>query len=143
MQYLQSPLLLAEQAFSVLYYYWPVTLVLVILFIIALTFKSPFVGSRTRFCRRHLLVFLPLVLTLLIIVLGVVMEHPSDSPNLAPGWPSYVLLALLIIQLATSIWVIWLMKGYRLFSIFTVVLELWFALACAFITGMSVTGDWL
>jgi hypothetical protein len=90
-----------------------------------------------------LLIFLPLVFALLTLVWGTIMQHPSDSPNLAPGWPGHVLQALFIAQLAASIWVVWLMKGYRLFSIFAVMLELWFALGCAFVAGMSVTGDWL
>jgi hypothetical protein len=143
MQYLEYPLWLAEQAFSALCYFWPVTLALLIPFVIALALKSPFVGPRSKFSRRHLLVFLPMTVTLLILVLGAVMEHPGDSPNLAPNWPGYVVQALFFAQMATSIWVVWQMKGYRLFSIFTVMLELWLALACTFIAGMSVTGDWL
>jgi hypothetical protein len=143
MQYLQYLIWLAEQAMSALFYFWPVTLALVIPFIITLALKSPFMGSEPKFCRRHLSVFLPLAVTLLILVWGTVMEHPSDSQSLAPSWPSYVVDALLIIQLLVSIWVVWFMKGYRWFSVFTVVLEQWFALACAFVAGMSVTGDWL
>jgi hypothetical protein len=75
--------------------------------------------------------------------LGAVMAHPSTSQSLAPSWPSYVVLALLIVQLLVSIWVVWMMRDYRWFSAFTVALEQWFGLACAFVAGMSVTGDWL
>ena len=75
--------------------------------------------------------------------LGAVMEHPGTSQTLAPSWPSYVVLALLIVQLIVSIWVVWRMKGYRLFSAFTVALEQWFGVACAVVAAMSVTGDWL
>jgi hypothetical protein len=143
MQYLEYPLWLAQQAFNVLCYFWPVTLALIIPFVITLAFRSPFVGPGSKFSRRHLSVFLPMTATLLILFWGAVMKHPGDSPNLGPSWPGYIVQALFFVQLAASIWAVWLMKGYRLFSIFTVVLELWFALACAFIAGMSVTRDWL
>ncbi len=89
------------------------------------------------------MIFSPLAVTLLILLWGAVMEHPGTSQSLAPTWPSYVVLALLIVQALVSIWVVWAMKGYRWFSAFTVALEQWFALACAFVAGMSVTGDWL
>jgi hypothetical protein len=143
MQYLEYPLWLAEQAFSALYYFWPITLALVIPFLITLALKSPFTHPKTNFYLRHISVLIPLAVTLLILVWGTVMKYPGDSRNLAPIWPSCVVLALLIVQLFASIGVVWLMKGYRLFSVFTVVLELYFALACAFMAYMSVSGDWL
>jgi len=52
-------------------------------------------------------------------------------------------LALLIVQLLVSIWVICALQGYRWFSAFTVALEQWFGLASAFVAAASVTGDWL
>lgn len=143
MQYLEYPLWLAAQAMSALLYFWPFTLALTIPFVVTLMLKSPFMGIENKVCRHHLSVFLPLAVTLLILVWGTVMKCPDDSQSLAPNWPSYVITALLIIQLIIGIWVIWFMKGYRLFSTFTVALELWFTLACAFVAGMSVTDDWL
>jgi hypothetical protein len=134
---------LAEQAMSDLFYYWPVTLALVAGLVLTLAVRSPLVGFGSQFRRRHLLVLTPLAVTLLILVWGAAMEHPSTSQTLAPSWPSYVVLALLIVQVLVSIWVVWAMKGYRWFSAFTVALEQWFGLACAFVAGMSVTGDWL
>src|ERR1700678_479986 len=96
-----------------------------------------------KFQRRHFSVFSPFLETLLIIILGSVIAHSSNSQREARSWPSYRIDALLLIQLPVSIWVVWLMKGYRWFSVFTVGLEQWFCLACAFVAGMSVTGDWL
>ena len=132
---------LAEQAFSALLYYWPVTAALVAGVIATLALKLRLLRSELR--ARHLLIFLPLAVTLLILFWGAVMEHPSTSQSLAPSWPSYVVWALLVLQLLVSIWVVWAMRGYRWFSAFTVALEQWFGLACAFVAGMSITGDWL
>ncbi len=128
---------------SDLIYYWPVTLTLVAGFVLTLAVRSPLIGSGSSFRRRHLVILSPLAVTLLILIWGSVMQHPSTSQSLAPSWPGYVVLALLIIQLIVGIWVVWAMKGYRWFSAFTVALEQWFGLACAFVAGMSVTGDWL
>ena len=128
---------------SALVYFWPVTLTLAAGFVLTLVVRSPLVGSGSPFRRRHLLVLSPLAVTLLILVWGSVMHHPSTSQSLAPNWPGYVVLALIIIQFLVGIWVVWTMKGYRWFSAFTVALEQWFGLASAFVAGMSVTGDWL
>ncbi len=143
MEHLEYTFWLAAQAMSALFYFWPITLALVAGFIITFAVRSPFFGSGSKFYRHHLFVLLPLVVTLLILIFGAVMEHPSTSQNQAPSWPSYVVDALVIVQLFISIWVVWFMKGYRWFSVFTVALEQWFAIACAFVAGMSVTGDWL
>jgi hypothetical protein len=128
---------------SALIYYWPVTLALAVGFVLMLALRSPFVGLGSQLRRRHLLVLSPLAVTLLILTWGAVMQHPGNAQTLAPKWLSYVVLALLIVQLLVSIWVVWAVKGYRWFSAFTVALELWFGLACSFVAGMSVTGDWL
>ena len=138
---IQSIAWLAEQAFSVLLYFWPVTVVLVAGVVATLALKFPLL--RSQFCSRYLLIFSPLAVTLLTLLWGALMHHPSTSQTPAPSWPSYVVLALLTVQILISIWVVWLMKGYRWFSAFTVMLEQWFGLACAFVAGMSVTGDWL
>jgi hypothetical protein len=143
MEHLQYAVWLLGQAISALFYFWPISLILVAGFIVTLLVRSPFIGSGSTFHRRHLVVLSPLFVTLLIIILGTVMAHPSTSQSQAPSWPSYLVDAFLLIQLLVSIWVVWLMKGYRWFSVFTVGLEQWFGLACAFIAGMSVTGDWL
>jgi hypothetical protein len=136
MRYLEYPLWLAEQAISALLYFWPVTLVLAVAFAIALALKSPFTISGS-FRRRHLSVFLPLLVTLLILIWGTVMHDSQTS------WPDYIVDALVITQFSVGIWVIWFMKGYRWFSVFAVALQQWLGLACAFVAGMSVTGDWL
>jgi hypothetical protein len=107
---LQYTAWLAEQAFSALLYYWPVTVVLVAGVIATLTLRSPPFGSQFR--SRHL-ILAPLAVTLLILLWGAVMEHPSTSQSLAPSWPSYVVLALLIIQVLVSIWVVWLNVCFR------------------------------
>jgi hypothetical protein len=57
---------LAEQALSALLYFWPVTTVLVAGVIFTLALRLPLLRSQFRL--RHLLIFSPLVVTLLILV---------------------------------------------------------------------------
>ena len=134
-------LLIIWPTLEMMLYCWPVTLPLVIGFCVVNFLNSPFRNS--PFTKNHLLVFVPLIIPLLILLWAIIMHHPIHSQGLAPAWPTYVVFALLIIQLIVSIGIIYLMKGYRWFSIFAALLEFWFGLICGFIAGMSVTGDWL
>jgi hypothetical protein len=129
---------LAEEPWSAIRYYWPVTLALVAAVVVASIFNFPFL--RSRFRRRHLLVFLPLGVSLLVLVWGSLMRH-TDQHSLAPDWPSRVVEGLLIAQLLTEIGVVYVLKGYRWFSAAAVLLEQWVGVAFAFVAGMSVTGD--
>jgi len=143
MERIEYAIWLARQAMDGLFYFWPITLTLVVGIVVTFAMKPPFVGSDIKFRSRHLFVLLPLATTSLILVLGTVMEHSSTSQNPASRWPSYAVLALFGVQLLISIWIVWLMKGYRWFSAFAVALQQWFALWCVFVAGISIAGDWL
>lgn len=140
MNYVTYTFWLAVQSWSALRYYWPITLALVVALVAVSTFNFPF--SRSRFRRQHLLVFVPLGVSLLILIWGSVMRH-SDQQSLAPVWPSRVVFGLLIAQLLAATGVVCAMKGYRWFSAAAVLFEQWVGAAFAFVAGMSVTGDWL
>ena len=131
---------LAAMAWSMLLYYWPVTIALIVAVVVTSIFNFPF--FRSRFQSRHLLVFAPLIVTLLILVWGSVMHH-DDSQSFAAAWPDRIVTALLVIQILIGIGVVSIMKGYRWFSLTAVLLEQWIGLACAVTAGISVTGDWL
>jgi hypothetical protein len=131
---------LANMAWSMLLYYWPLTVALIAGVVVASVFNFPFL--RSRFRRGHLLVFAPLGITFLILIWGSVMRH-NDSQSVAPVWPGYIVTALLVLQVLAAVGVVLAMKGYRWFTVSAVLLEQWVGLACAFTAGMSVTGDWL
>jgi hypothetical protein len=139
MNYITYTLWLAKQSLGVLHYVWPVSLALVAAMLVATNFNTPFL--RSRFHRRHLLVFLPLGVSLLILVWGSVMCH-TDQHSLAPNWPSHVILGLLIAQVLTGMGVVWSLKDYRWFSAAAVLLEQWLGVAFAFAANCSVTGKW-
>lgn len=130
---------LAEESWGTLWHFWPITLPLVAAVGVAAFFNFPF--TRSRFRPRHLLMFLPLAVSLLILVWGSIMR--ADQQSLAPDWPRHVIMGLLITQFLAGIGVVCALKGYRWFSAAAVLLQQWFGAACAFVAGMSVTGDWL
>jgi hypothetical protein len=131
---------LAKHSWNALCHFWPVTLALVAAVVVASVFNFPFL--RSRFRRRHLLVFLPLGVSLLILVWGSLMRH-TNQQSPAPDWVSRVIVGLLLAQLVSAVEVVCLLKGYRWFSTAAVLLEQWVGAAFAFVAGMSVTGDWL
>ena len=132
---------LARQAFSGLLYSWPISLILIAGLIVTAIIESPFLGSQFR--RKHLLVFAPFLICLLILVWGDVMEHPSGSQSLGPAWAGYFTLGLFAFQCLIGIYTIYLMKGFRWISTFIILLQLWFGFWCAFVAAMSISGDWL
>ncbi len=140
MEFFQYTLWLTKMAMSMLTYFWPITLIVVLGFLIGL-FQSIFISGWDK--PRRLLALLPLALTLLIFMWGTAMRHPIQSPDTAPAWTTHVVIALLVAQLFVSIWAVWAMKGYRLFALFAVTLGQWVGLCAAFVSTMSVTGDWL
>ena len=132
---------LAEQASGALLYYWGITLFLAAGLVVSLIIQAPLARGNRRL--GHLAIFVPSVITILILSFGALMAHPTDSPQFAPTWPKYVVLALLVCQFLACIAVVVTMNGYRIFAAFLVGVQLWYGLACAFVAGMSVSGDWL
>jgi len=57
----------------------------------------------------------------------------QHSPLPTPGWISGIVLLLVLVQLVICIWIIWFMRGYRLFAAFAVALQYSFSLVCSFI----------
>jgi hypothetical protein len=73
-------------------------------------------------------------MTILTTIVGsAVLDSYQGSPSPTPGWISGIVLLLALVQLVVCFWIVWLMKGYRLFAAFAVALQYLFALACSFI----------
>jgi hypothetical protein len=132
---------LAEQSFSVLLYFWGISAVLVIGLIASLVFQTPI--KKGNWQLRYWGLLAPSVVTVLILCWGALMAHPTSSDQLAPAWPSYIVLGLLVVQIVVCIAVVFAMKPFRVFAAFAAGLQLWYGVASAFTAGMSVTGDWL
>ena len=133
---------MAQQAWFAMSFHRQINITSALFAAVAVTVVFNFPFRRSRFQRRHMLVFAPLIVTLLILVWGSIMCH-DDYQTSAPAWPYHILNALLVVQMLTGIGSVWAMKGYRWFALAVVSLEGWFGYWCTFIAAMSVTGDWL
>ena len=122
---------------EILGFLWPGTVALLVALILVAVWRRPrlSVGSD----------WLPLLLMLFpaaILVWGAVAAH-EDPSSLAPSWPLYVLVALLVLQLAGTAIIVKSCSQRRLFAIVVGACAGWWSLANAYVSGMAVTGDWL
>jgi hypothetical protein len=131
-----------DDMFFSMVYLFPVSIPLIVVVILAGYYNCPFV--RSRFRRRHLFIFAPLVMTFLICIWGSIGWHENSSMQFAgPFWPWYVLEAILAVQILTGIGVVVTMKGYRWFALAIVLLEQWYGFVCYLIAGMSLPNGWV
>ena len=130
---------LASQVLDLLLYFWPATLILLLL--IGIAGGYTFIFKHSQFRVRHLLLLSPILLSLALLVWGTVMAG-HGKPD-ASTWRSYVVLSLYLVQLPVAIVVLYLMKGVRWFAASVLLFGLWIGCACDFIVGMSVSNDWL
>lgn len=132
---------LAGQAFGVLTHYWMVT-VAAIAGMAGSVLVQYFFFEPEPWRVRHFLVFTPLSVSIVILLLGTLFGKDSGWFS-AGDWLVHTVWVLVIVQILVSVWTVWAMKGYRWFTVFATALQLWFGLGCAFVSGMSITGDWL
>ena len=139
MNKLQQFIWLAQQAFEGLLFLWQITLVLVVLVGVASSYNFPFTTS--RFERKYLLVFSPLLFSIVILSIGSFFEH--QSAGRASQFPAVLVEILFWLHLLLGAFIIYKLKGFRWFAASVILFEIWVGLACAFIVEMSVTGKWL
>jgi hypothetical protein len=93
--------------------------------------------------RRVFYASLPFVFSIAIILVGVVFNNPAGQRRGMPSVASALLLILLATQVCLSALLVWRFRGNRIFTVSMSVCGLWVSLLGAFISAMSVTGDWL
>ena len=103
---------LTSQVIGSLINLWPVTLILFLLIGIAGSYT--FLSKPASLRVRHLLIFAPLLLSLLILVWGSLMGN--NGPNKAPSWPSNILVVLFWLHVLSAIGIVYIMKGLRWFT---------------------------
>ncbi len=130
---------LADQAFGWLTYFWPITLPLLLLLILAAAANWPFTSLRFR--PAYLLILSPLVISLLVLLCGAIFEHNSNAPIGIPAWPGCLIYGLFIGQLALAIAIIIRLRGLRFFAIAIMLWQLWITVACGLVAGIAVSGD--
>lgn len=124
---------LIEQASGGLFYIWPVTLGILIFAIVAFIFVLK--TQKEAFQKNYKFLPVPLIGTVIILLVGVLFEKKENfifTTYFAIGFT--VLLAGISIYKSKNIWPI---------AVTSSLLILWFSFWCWFVSGMSITGDWL
>lgn len=132
---------LTGQTISVLLYFWPVTLLLgaaVVFTTIRVTLRSMLFPKALAWS------LLPSVVPVAILLWGVVFERqgPGVLVRLL-SWEMAPILTLIAMSIAVGAYATWKAMGCRWMVASTSAMFVWFSLAAGFLSGMSVTGDWL
>ena len=126
---------LASDALEGPLYAWRFTAILLLL--IGITGGHNFLFKRARVRKAHLLLLLPLLLSLVVLVWGTIMAHPSVH---RPQWSYYVLYLLCLLHLPLVAYLIYLMRDVRWFAVSVSMFALWLALCCSaavILSGMT------
>jgi hypothetical protein len=125
---------LIEMGASILIYFWPVTLGLVIWNVIS---WSRAIDRRPAMNKRDFLWSIcPLVGTLVILVLGCALAQAGMD---ASEWP----VRALIVQLVGSVALLIRARGIRGAFAAVYTLELWLSCCMALVAGMSISDKWV
>ena len=142
MKYGDRYLWIASQAFYGLIYFWPVTLVLLILICATAIQYIPRESFRLKL--RHLLIFSPLLVIIGTLSLGVILRHSyKDAGTHPPSWPLVLVWILFWVQIPLAVFIGYKLKEIRWLAVAIITLEDWYALWCGFLADMCVTDDWL
>src|SRR3954466_10927572 len=101
---------LTSHALEALYFFWPITVGLLLL--VGAAGGYSVLVARARFRKAHLLLLSPLPLPLLVLVWGTIMDHPLNHP----GWSYHVLETLALLQLPLSLVVFYRSRDLRWFA---------------------------
>ena len=131
---------MAEQAWSVVMYFWAVSAALFLLPCAALILRWRRLADSDWRTRAWLAA--PFLMPIVVLLWGASMAH-TDGSVAAPRWTPYVLGLLLLWSLFFFALCIWRTPGLRWAAAALAVLAAWFTLCSAFIAGMALTNDWL
>jgi hypothetical protein len=122
---------------------WLMTLAVVMNLGAALLLKWPFRHDRWKAVYWLLFVnFLFIPITVAIGIFGAIdpAQVPRARPNTLAVWANN---GLFFAAFVLGIYWMYRMKGLRWFAVAILLLQLWILLGAGFITGMSLSGDWL
>jgi hypothetical protein len=128
---------------ELLAHYWPITIAMLGLGVVALTVRSPLRDARFR--RRLWILAIPYAAPLVILLIGTVLRYelhgpPHPSWREPPAWYGYALFAVILLQVIASVGFSMMMKGSRLRSAGILLPSVWLSF-CAFLpAGLAVAG---
>ena len=130
---------MCEETISGLGYMPPVTMGLLTALIISIVINNPF--SLIHYHRRNWLAFSPALIPLATLMVGTIFRHHSgDTPY---SWAQYLNTALGIMHIPLAFFLLWKLKGIRLFAIMTILFGAWCTYWAWILSAMSIYGDWI
>lgn len=136
---------LAEQAWSVFTYFWPLTGGLFVTWLV-LERRAWLRGRRPRGeLRGSGLDLLPVIVPIAVLVLGALFACQDCTPSsgIRHEWAERSVDVLLIVQLVGAAWLVWRASGRRWPTAAWHLLLVCLSLAAGFVATMSISGDWL
>jgi len=133
MDHISNFIWLMKQASDGLFYGWPITIGLLVFTLYV--FASAIKQKREAFIKILKFLPLPLVGTVLILISGIAFEEePKYTFVVHTAFWATVLIAVILVYKALDT---------RKVALATSLLIVWYSFWCWFVSGMSVTGDWL
>lgn len=130
----------AKQALNVVVGFWPITVVWLAVVLVAAIFAA----QRHRAAlNRTIWALLPFAFSAAIILCGVVFNDPDGVRQLSSRAASGLVAALFFGQLAFSVFLVWRLPGIRMLASALAVGGVWLSFWGAFVSSMSMSGDWL
>jgi ABC-type sugar transport system permease subunit len=114
---------------------WPLTWLFFVPVIITIVLNNPFRKGQSA----HVWIFTPFLITAIILALGTIRRYDGDKPIIDASFPSILLLVHIPVA---GILIYWL-KDFRWFTAALTLFQVWLSLVAAFISLMSISGDWL
>jgi len=87
--------------------------------------------------------FASLVIPAAVLLCGVVFAHNPLLDSKAPTWPLQLIHGLLVAQLGLGALLVSLLRGIRFFVLAMSTAAFGYAIGAWFISGMSISGEWL
>ena len=131
---------LLKQAIEVPLYFWPPTVGVLVVALIAIAIGWR--GMRSTSGRSCVLLASAYLWPFMILYWGALMRYSGDKTE-APTWPGYVLIGFLVSVFILSVVTVWRSAGFRLIVFAALILAFWLSLCASFIAGMSLANDWL
>ena len=133
MNYIHVFFTLVSEIVELLLAGWQVSVTLLTLIVLSLLYGSPLVPRHVQ--RKDLVLFIPLICTGLILVIGTLTAH---HPH--PQWTTWIILLLFLIQPLISLIITIGILEFRLSTVAVLALEVWVGLISCFIAAVNADG---
>jgi len=139
MNYIDRFFWLTEQAYDFSLLTRPIPWVLLLLVALASILDFPFKPSSFR--KSYLIVFAPLLFSLVMVALGAVFTS-NAIPGTAPSTAAGLIWLLFVLHLLAIILILRKLRSFRCFTSSVLLFEGYVAIVCSIISSMSISNDW-